>query len=328
MNRENYIKEFFIDIIGQDSAIAFLISALNKEHLATGYLFSGPEGVGKRLTANRFIESLISLHSQGKFIRKRIENHNHPDLLWIEPTYTHQGNLITKSNAKKEKHSFRTLPQIRLEQIKDVKRFLFRQAVESGFNIIVIENIESINESASNALLKTLEEPNNGIFILTTERPESILSTILSRCQLINFNRLCSEDLRKVFNANLIHKKKELETGFEQKELLSLSNGSPGAIIKNIEFWNEIPKDLWPKVKDLDSNDPIDALSTAKDINDSLDSEQQIWLISWLQQYVWLKSTNIKAIKILEKLKSQIKGFVNPKLAWEIALLQIKNNHN
>tara|TARA_Y100001968_G_scaffold329999_1_gene380666 strand:- start:729 stop:1697 length:969 start_codon:yes stop_codon:yes gene_type:complete len=317
------IEETFTDVIGQELAVQLLNSALLKKHLANAYLFSGPDGVGKRLTAIRFLEALINLDSPGTFIRKRIENRNHPDLLWIEPTYLHQGNLITQSNAKKEGHSFKTLPQIRLEQIKNIKQFLGRKPVESKFGIVLIENLENINESASNGLLKTLEEPNQGMFVLLTERVEALISTIRSRCQLIHFNRLSNVSLKKVLNEKLTNRKEELEIGFKEKELLALSNGSPGSILKNIEIWQKIPKELWPKIKDINSNNPVDALSTAKDITEILDSQQQLWLIGWIQQYIWIKNKNSTSIKILEKLKFHIKSFVNTRLAWEIALLQL-----
>ena len=323
MNKENYIKELFVDVIGQDSSIRLLRSALEKERISTAYLFSGPEGVGKKLTAMRFLECLIHINSKSKFIRKRLENRNHPDLMWIEPTYSYQGNLIAKSNANKEKRIFRTLPQIRLDQIKDLKKFLSGQPIESKWAMVVIENVEDINESAANALLKTLEEPNKGIFILTTERPELLLDTIRSRCQFINFHRLSHIELKEVFQKKLSHINNNLDTGFKQKELLELSNGSPGAILKNIEIWEQIPHDLWPKLKSFPSDNPMDALSTAKDIIEALDSQQQLWLISWLQQYIWLKNNDVKAVKGLDKLRYHIKSFVNQRLAWEIALLNL-----
>ena len=327
MTKEDYLKEIFKDIIGQDLPVELLVSSLKKKHIAPAYLFSGPEGVGKKLTATKFIEALLTTNSQGTFIKKRIENRNHPDLLWIEPTYIHQGNLITTSEAIKDKHNFRTLPQIRLEQIKNIKQFLGRKPIESKVGIVMIENVDNINESASNALLKILEEPRHGIFILTTERAENLLSTINSRCQSINFRRLKNSYLSEILTKNCIAGKEYLDCGLKQKELLALSNGSPGAILKNIDIWHEIPKNIWDKVKRIPNNSPIDALSSAKDITETLDTQQQIWLISWLQQYMWIKDKNLKALKILEKLKVHIKSFVNPRLAWEVALIQINDTN-
>ena len=68
------------------------------------------------------------------------------------------------------------------------------------------------------------------------------------------------------------------------------------------------------------------SLSLAKDLSESLTSEQQIWLIIWLQQYLWSKENNLKAINQLEILQRQLKSFVNPRLAWEVTLLKINDN--
>ena len=69
-------------------------------------------------------------------------------------------------------------PQIRLNQIKEIIEFLSKKPFESEKSIVIIEDIERINESASNALLKTLEETSSGLFILITQSPEKLLSTI------------------------------------------------------------------------------------------------------------------------------------------------------
>ena len=89
-------------------------------------------------------------------------------------------------------------PQIRLNQIKEIIEFLGKKPLESKRSIVIIEDIERINESASNALLKTLEEPNTGIFILITQRSEKLLSTIRSRCQMVPFIRLNDIYLNKI----------------------------------------------------------------------------------------------------------------------------------
>ena len=125
-------ENLFSDVVGQINAITLLNAALQKKRIAPAYLFVGPKGVGRKLTTLRFLEGLINDGFPNIKIRKRLENRNFPDLLWVEPTYTHQGNLITKSSAINEKISRRSLPQIRLEQIKEVKRFLSKKPVESS----------------------------------------------------------------------------------------------------------------------------------------------------------------------------------------------------
>ena len=324
MNEKHYLKDIFEDVIGQSIAKKFLCSALEKEKIAPAYLFSGPEGVGRKLSAIRFLEGLIFNESKEINMRKRLENNNHPDVLWIEPTYIYQKKLITKTIAEKEKISFRALPQIRLEQIKNVKSFFSKKPIKSNLCMVVIEDIEMMNEAAANSLLKTLEEPKNGLFILITAKPESIIHTIRSRCQQIIFNRLSTSELQKVFQENDKFKSIDRSILKDQKELLVLGNGSPGSILKNIEFWQNIPEKIWPSIQSLPYKNPVDSLSTAKEVTESLDYQQQIWLISWIQQNLWEKEMSLESIKVLEKLKSNIQSFVNQRLAWEIALLQLK----
>lgn len=326
MKDKDSMKALFEDVVGQISATRLLEAAIKSQRIATAYLFSGPDGVGRKLTTLRFLEGLINNGCPNISLRKRLEHRNYPDLLWVEPTYLNQGNLITQSSIKKEEIKPRSLPQIRLEQIREVKRFLSKKPVASNLGMVVIEDIEKMNEAASNALLKTLEEPNHGLFILISERPESILKTISSRCQKITFNRLNINSIKKIFENQSKAISIDLSNFMEKKELLSISHGSPGAILKNLEYWESIPTDLWHRIKKIDLHNSIDSLSLAKDLSESLTSEQQIWLIIWLQQYLWSKENNLKAINQLEILQRQLKSFVNPRLAWEVTLLKINDN--
>ncbi len=322
MNFENKCKQLFIDIIGQNNAISLLKSTIKKAHFAPAYLFTGPNGVGRKLTALRFLEGLLTGGVIGEKERKLLEDANHPDLLWIEPTYLHQGRLITQSIAQKENISRRSAPQIRLEQVRGIKKFLGQKPIKGNLGMVVIEEVESMNEAASNALLKTLEEPQNGILILISARPERLLKTIHSRCQTIPFNRLTSDDIQIVLDKNQKAKHTNFSHLIEQNELLSLANGSPGELFKHLEIAQEIPEVLWPLIKEL-PKEPIAALTLAREITDALEIEQQIWIIDWLQQYFWRKEINPKQIKILEALRVRLLSFVQPRLAWEVSFLEL-----
>lgn len=180
----------FGDLIGQPLAVDLLEAALDQQRLAPAYLFAGPDGVGRRLTALRFLEGVLAAGGSSSRERRRLVERNHPDLLWVEPTFQHQGRLLSRAEAEEAGVSRRTPPQLRLEQIRGVARFLARQPVESARGMVVIEAAEAMAEAAANALLKTLEEPGHGLLILLTAAPERLLSTIRSRCQLIRFLRL------------------------------------------------------------------------------------------------------------------------------------------
>ena len=118
MDKKNQIK-LFKDIIGQSNAIFLLQSALDKKHIAPAYLFNGPEGVGRRKTALRFLEGIITGGHPVPRERQRLERLNHPDLIWVEPSYLSQGQVIPQSIACKTIVNRRVTPQIRLDQIKN-----------------------------------------------------------------------------------------------------------------------------------------------------------------------------------------------------------------
>ena len=111
---------------------------------------------------------------------------------------------------------------------------------------------------------------------------------------------------------------------FNQKELINLSNGSPGALIANIKTWQEFPKDIWVRLQTL-PKEPIQSLALARDLTEQFDVEQQLWLINWLQQNLWGQHNDSRPIKRLEVRRSQLTSFVQPRLAWEVALLSIAN---
>ena len=161
-----YRPQSFDCLVGQEAIEVTLSQALITSRIAPAYLFTGPQGVGQCLAARRFLEGLITGGATSIKERNRLGKMNHPDLIWIEPTYMNQGVLVPKSLAKKEGINKRNPPQIRLEQIKIIQRFLSKNPIETNLGMVVIEAVEAMNESSSNALLKTLEEPGNGLLIL------------------------------------------------------------------------------------------------------------------------------------------------------------------
>ena len=318
---EEELKHLFDDLLGQDIAIALLEATLRTKRIAPAYLFSGPKGVGQSLATLRFLEGLITGGVPSVLERNRLKKINHPDLIWVEPTYINQGELVTRSLAEKEAVKKRSQPQIRLEQIKELQRFLGKKPIETKLGMVVIEDVESMNESASNCLLKTLEEPTNGILILISHSPERLLPTIRSRCQTIPFSSLKQETLEKVIS-KIRGKDDNFSMQLNEKELIMLSNGSPGELISNFKALQELPEEIIIRIKKLPKN-PLEALALSRDIADTLDIEQQLWLINWLQQYVWDRDMNTRIIKRLEVLRTHLNSFVQPRLAWEVTLLKI-----
>ena len=309
----------FEDLLGQTRAVALLEASLVKGRLAPAYLFAGPDGVGRRLAALRFLEGVLAGLQGDAGIRRRLQEGNHPDLLWVEPTYQDKGQLVPASKAEELGLARRAAPQLRLEQIRDVSRFLSRRAVEARGCVVVLEDAEAMAEGAANALLKTLEEPGEGLLILIASTPEQLLTTIRSRCQQIPFTRLSSEQL-----AVVLERCGEPAPTADPPELLELAAGSPGALLRCRQAWAALPEGLAARLLDLAAAaEPLQALALARDLAEALDAEQQLWLLGWWQLALWRRQAPVAQLQRLERLRSQLRAYVQPRLAWEVALLEL-----
>ncbi len=296
-----------------------LKNILKRKVFSNGYIFYGPEGIGKKQTAINFIKEIFNQYSFNSNIEKKIIDNNHPDFLLIEPTYFLKGNIINRSETESSKNKKET---IRVEQIRNIKTFLAQKSIESRKKIVLIVDADLLNEAASNCLLKTLEEPTNGLFILLTSRLSSLLDTIISRCQLIRFKSFSYKQLeifiRNNSDLSILKNKEELNL----EDLINSANGSPGKILNNIKMWNELPYDIKDNLG-LQLSDNLEILKISKTISEELSIDQQVFLVNLMQIKYWKKTKNKNIIKKLENLKINLNGFIQPRLAWEVALLKI-----
>jgi DNA polymerase-3 subunit delta' len=321
------VSDLFADLVGQHPARALMLAALEARRIAPAYLFAGPEGVGRRLAALRFLERVLAGPAGSPQLRRRLAEGNHPDLLWVEPTYLHRGELVPVSRSQEEGVNRRSPPQLRLEQIRQVSRFLARRPVEAPGCVVVLEQAEAMAEAAANALLKTLEEPGEGLLLLLTAAPEQLLSTIRSRCQLIPFRRLSPGEVARVLErlpAAAGGPGEGPADPPDPPELLELAAGSPGALLHHRRNWQALPPELTGRLQELpDCGDPLVALALARDLCDALDGEQQLWLLGWWQLWLWRRQPAPLVLKRLERLRRQLRAYVQPRLAWEVALLEL-----
>ena len=318
------MAELFEDLLGQSQAVALLRAGLQQQRLAPAYLFCGPDGVGRRLAALRFLEGAIAGLDGSPSVRRRLQDGNHPDLLWVEPTYSEKGQLVPASQAEAAGVSRKAPPQLRLEQVRAVSQFLARRPVESSRCLVVMETVEAMAEGAANALLKTLEEPGDGMLILLTASPDRLLSTIRSRCQSIPFGRLDPQTLEAVLQR---HGHGGITQAGDPPELLELAAGSPGALLEQRAQWQAMPEGLTDRCSAFSAPNgaqtPMVALSLARDLCEVLDVEQQLWLLDWWQLHLWRQRQDPAPLKRLEQLRSQLRSYVQPRLAWEVALLSL-----
>ena len=297
-----------------------LNNIIKNKSFANGYIFYGPEGVGKKQTALEFIKEIFKQSSPRENIEERITNNNYPDFLIIEPTSTLEAKRSQSSHLEKTTKSGSEI--IKIGQIRNIKTFLSQKSINSDRKIVLILDAHLLNEAASNCLLKTLEEPNNGIFILLTSKLNLLLDTIISRCQIVRFRSFSSKQINSLLKECLDPSQFNIDTKFKLEDLINFSNGSPGKLLKNIEILNALPDEITDKL-----NYPIKSslkiLEVSKLITEQLEINQQICLVNLMQINWWKKTKDVDLVKKLEKLKFHLTKNIQPRLAWEITLLKI-----
>ncbi|MEO1095431.1 MAG: DNA polymerase III subunit delta' [Cyanobacteria bacterium J06638_28] len=311
------VREAFVDLLGQATAVELLCSAIAQQQIAPAYLFVGPAGVGRRMAALRFTELLLNRSaSDRQSLRRRIMSRNHPDFLWVEPTYLHQGKPVTVTEAETLGVRRKSPPQIRLLQVREITQFLARPPLESTQAVVLIEGAETMAEAAANGLLKTLEEPGKATLILLAPDISALLATIVSRCQHIPFRRLSHTNMVKVLE------QVGETTVLQQPDILTMAQGSPGQAITAWQQLQALPEDLLTALQQPPSN-LRQALDLARRISKELDTESQFWLVDYLQHYYWQTQRSPTLIQALEKARSYLRRFVQPRLVWEVTLMSL-----
>ena len=255
----------------------FLKNIIQNKSLANGYIFYGAEGLGKKQTALQFIKEIFKQSSPSENVEERITNNNHPDFLIIEPDSL----LATKSagNFDLEKTIKSGSEIIKIAQIRNIKTFLSQKSINSEKKIVLIIDAHLLNEAASNCLLKTLEEPSNGIFILLTSKLNLLLDTIISRCQIVRFRSFSSKQIKSILKEYLDTAQLKVNTKFELEDLINCSNGSPNQLLKNIEIWNNFSDEIISKLNSPIKNS-LEVLEISKSISEKLEILELSKLIS------------------------------------------------
>jgi DNA polymerase III subunit delta' len=201
------------DVVGHRRILDLLSRSIAGGSLPPSLIFSGPDGVGKRLVAEAVAQALnctARVASEtpdeadgcGKCaVCRRISRGVHPDVLMVTPG----------DNGS-----------IKIEQIREVIDRTIYRPFEGRRRVTILDHADALMSAAQNALLKTLEEPpSSSVFILVTSRPDALLPTVRSRCSHIRFGRLSSADVATVLERG--HK-------YARREALAVAAASDGSV--------------------------------------------------------------------------------------------------
>jgi DNA polymerase-3 subunit delta' len=217
-------------IPGQKRVKVTLNNFFQSKTIPHAFLFSGLDGVGKDNAAIRFIQAIVqnSNVKEPEKISRLIEHLSEPQVKFIFPLPRGKNETDISSPTEKlsnedldlvrdqieikalnpfHKISVPKANSIKINSIRDIKKFLSLNYSEIGYRLILISDAHLMNDEAQNALLKNLEEPpEKVIFILTTSNISRLRSTIISRCWKISFDPLAEDEivfiLTKYFKVN------------------------------------------------------------------------------------------------------------------------------
>jgi DNA polymerase III delta' subunit len=171
----------FKDVLGHERVKKILRKALQKKKIPNSLLFCGPKGVGKQEMALVVAKAINCERKKDDACEKcasckGINAGNFPDVMVIQP----DGNVI------------------KIEQMRALRKIAYLKPMVGKKRVFVVTEAEKMNEEAANSLLKVLEEPPLFSYVLlVTHNPFLILSTIKSRCQILNFPPLSKEDIER-----------------------------------------------------------------------------------------------------------------------------------
>lgn len=180
VSARKYRPSTFQTVVGQNNLTSTLKNAIATKHLAHAYLFCGPRGVGKTSCARIFAKAIncLNLTVDG------------------EPC-----NECDSCRAFNEQHSFNIheLDAASNNSVEDIRNLTEQVRIPpqmGKYSVFIIDEVHMLSQAAFNAFLKTLEEPPaHAIFILATTEKHKVIPTILSRCQIYDFNRIGINDI-------------------------------------------------------------------------------------------------------------------------------------
>ncbi len=286
----------FPQIIGHEPQKEFLRNSVRKNRTSHAYLFSGPEGIGKKLVAIGFAK-LINC-SEG-----RTEN---PECECISCTKTEKG-----LNPDVLVFGYPGEKTIKVDHVRqDIERLIHLAPYENPYKVFIIDGAQRMNFNAQNAFLKTLEEPPpNSVIILITTLADLLMPTIRSRCQSVVFQPLETEQVK-----SFLEKEKPEDN---DPELVSrISGGSISKALNTDEEHLRKRTEYVDCVMAVDSKKPLTLFDSVeriqKDVKGGGPEELKTVfdiLSTWLRDSVILKTSGEKGEIVNTDLLEQLSEY-------------------
>jgi len=221
VSARKYRPSTFDTVVGQRSITTTLKNAIQNNHLAQAYLFCGPRGVGKTTIARIF----------AKTINCQNLNDN------LEPCDECESCKAFNSQRSTNIHELDAASNNTVDNIRSLIDQVRIPPQVGKYSIYIIDEVHMLSASAFNAFLKTLEEPPaHAIFILATTEKHKIIPTILSRCQIFDFNRISVEDAVQYLED--ISQKERV--AYEKDALTIIAQKADGAMRDALSIYDQV----------------------------------------------------------------------------------------
>lgn len=221
VSARKYRPSTFISVVGQQNITTTLKNAIKGSQLAHAYLFCGPRGVGKTTCARIFAKTINCSDISDDF---------------------EACNKCESCMAFNESRSYNIheLDGASNNSVEDIRSLIDKVRVPpqiGSYSVYIIDEVHMLSQAAFNAFLKTLEEPpKHAIFILATTEKHKILPTILSRCQIYDFNRITVEDA--VSHLKYVAASETIEV--EEEGLTVIAQKADGAMRDALSIFDQI----------------------------------------------------------------------------------------
>lgn len=256
----------FENIIGQHRVRSFFEKALQNGRLSHAYLFVGERGIGKEAMALELAKALLCEKAGGCAQQScpdcsRVAKLSHPDLHFIFPAPAkikadEQSQIIESvvTNPYLRTEPWAN-PTISIDRIREIRRKSAYKSFEGRGRVVIIVDAERMSEAGANAVLKILEEPPDKMYLLMpSSRPNLLLPTITSRCQIIKFEPLKVEEIERALrNSQNIDEDKarltaRLASGSYRRAIELLDEDLQEMHARSLEFFRKSVQDEFVQI--------------------------------------------------------------------------------